>query len=110
MNPSAQSTLTNLAVFGSPGMGVGSAVDLGASVPVWAGRGSEDWISHVPHAQYGLFGERVGFGPDPASVEFGARRLPTGDSRHGDYLRPGSLSLRSIALIGLDRGRLVSHG
>ncbi|MET7380991.1 alpha/beta hydrolase [Streptomyces sp. NPDC005526] len=110
MNRSAQATLTGLAVFGSPGMGVDSAVELGASVPVWAGRGSRDWIAHVPHAQYGLFGERVGFGPDPSSAEFGARRLPTGDSRHGDYLRPGSLSLRNIALIGLDRGRQVSHG
>ncbi|MCQ9130115.1 alpha/beta hydrolase [Streptomyces hilarionis] len=106
----AQSTLTGLAVFGSPGMGVGSAAELGASVPVWAGRGSGDWISHVPHAQYGLFGERVGFGPDPASAGFGARLLPTGDSRHGDYLRPGSLSLRGLALIGLDRGRQVSRG
>ncbi len=110
MDRSAQSTLSGVAVFGSPGMGVDSAGELGARVPVWAGRGSGDWISRVPHAQYGVFGERVGFGPDPASAEFGARRLPTGDSRHGDYLRPGSLSLRSIALIGLDRGRQVSHG
>ncbi|MEW2615771.1 alpha/beta hydrolase [Streptomyces sp. NPDC047880] len=110
MNRSAPSTLTGLAVFGSPGMGVESAVELGAGIPVWAGRGSRDWISHVPHAQYGLFGETVGFGPDPASVEFGARRLPVGESRHGDYLRPGSLSLRSIALIGLGRGRQVSRG
>ncbi|MFG2572636.1 alpha/beta hydrolase [Streptomyces sp. NPDC048481] len=110
MGGSARSALTGVAVFGSPGMGVGSAAELGAGVPVWAGRGTRDWISHVPHAQYGLFGERVGFGPDPASVEFGARRLPVGDSRHGDYLRPGSLSLRSVALIGLGRGRQVTHG
>ncbi|MFE9252374.1 alpha/beta hydrolase [Streptomyces sp. NPDC007088] len=110
MDRSAQSTLTGLAVFGSPGMGVDSAADLGASFPVWVGQGSRDWISNVPHAQYGFLGERVGFGPDPASVGFGARPLPAGDSRHGDYLRPGGLALRNIALIGLDRGRQVSHG
>ncbi|MEU3088092.1 alpha/beta hydrolase [Streptomyces massasporeus] len=110
MDRSAQSALSGLAVFGSPGMGVDSADELGAGVPVWAGRGSRDWISHVPHARYGLFGETVGFGPDPASAEFGARQLPVGESRHGDYLRPGSLSLRSIALIGVGRGRQVSHG
>ncbi len=110
MNPSEQSVLTGLAVFGSPGMGVDSAAELGASVPVWAGRGSRDWVSYVPHAQYRLLGEGVGFGSDPVSAEFGARRLPTGDSRHGDYLRPGSLSLRSIALIALDRGPQVSRG
>ncbi|MFI5800331.1 alpha/beta hydrolase [Streptomyces sp. NPDC051677] len=105
-----QSGLTGIAVFGSPGMDAGSASELGIRVPFWAGRGSRDWISHVPHVQLPLLSGSVGFGADPAAADFGARSLPTGDSPHGDYLRPGSLSLRNIALISLGRSAQVSHG
>ncbi|MFK0048611.1 alpha/beta hydrolase [Streptomyces sp. NPDC090741] len=104
-----QSELTGVAVFGSPGMGAESASELGIRVPFWAGRGSRDWIANVPHTQVSLFSESVGFGADPASTDFGARTLPTGDSRHGDYLSPGGLSLRNIALISLGRGSEVAR-
>ncbi|MFD7029431.1 alpha/beta hydrolase [Streptomyces sp. NPDC059917] len=104
------SALTGVAVFGSPGLGVDSLSALRIPVPFWAGRGSRDWISNVPHVQFTLGGESVGFGADPASPAFGARTLPTGDSPHGGYLRPGGAALRNIALIGLGRGAQVSRG
>ncbi|MGW6980369.1 alpha/beta hydrolase [Streptomyces sp. NPDC054932] len=108
--PQVQSGLTGVVVFGSPGMGAESASELGIRVPFWAGRGSRDWIANVPHTRVFLPSGSVGFGADPVSAEFGARTLPTGDSRHGDYLQPGGLSLRNIALISLDRASAVSRG
>ncbi|MFI2238026.1 alpha/beta hydrolase [Streptomyces chrestomyceticus] len=105
-----QSALSAVVVFGSPGLGVESASELGLRVPFWAGRGSGDWIANVPHVQLSLPSGSLGFAADPAAAGFGARKLPTGDSQHGDYLRPGSLSLRNIALISLGRGAQVSHG
>ncbi|MGW5343072.1 alpha/beta hydrolase [Streptomyces sp. HUAS TT3] len=106
----AQSGLTGVVVFGSPGTGARSASELGIRVPLWAGRGSRDWIANVPHTQLPLPSGNVGFGADPTSADFGARTLPTGDSRHGDYLQPGSLALRNIALISLGRDAAVARG
>lgn len=106
----AQPGLSDVVVLGSPGLGVASAADLGTNVPLWAGRGSRDWISNVPHVQIPVFSGTVGFGTDPTSADFGARTLPAGDSAHGDYLRPGGLSLRNLALISLGRTAQVSRG
>ncbi|MGW2182488.1 alpha/beta hydrolase [Streptomyces sp. NPDC001732] len=106
-----QPGLSGVAVFGSPGTGAESASELHAEkVPFWAGRGSRDWIAKVPHTSIGLFGGKVGFGADPVSADFGARVLPTGEAQHSDYLRPGGLSLRNIALVGLGRGSEVTGG
>lgn len=92
--------VTDVAAFGSPGMTAPTAAALGTTARVWAGRGATDWIQMVPHVQ--LLG--VGFGTDPVSPGFGARVFPAGPGGHSDYLRPGSASLRNLALIALARG------
>jgi len=89
--------VTDIAVYGSPGMDVGSARQLDTSARVWAGRANGDWIRYVPHIQ--LLG--LGFGPDPTATAFGARPFSCGGTGHSGYLRPGSMSLRNLAYIAL---------
>ncbi|GHA01873.1 hypothetical protein GCM10010329_24550 [Streptomyces spiroverticillatus] len=89
----------NLVLFGSPGIGTDAErVDaLGTRATVWAGRGSADWIGGVPHTALDLGVTTVGFGADPVSPAFGARRFDAGDSDHSGYLLPGSASLAHLA-------------
>jgi Alpha/beta hydrolase len=89
--------VTDIAVFGSPGMDASSVASLHTRARVWAGRESGDSIRFVPHIQ--LFG--LGFGADPMSNGFGARVFATGDSGHSGYLDPGSVSLRNLTYIAL---------
>ena len=89
--------VTDIAVFGSPGMDASSVASLHTRARVWAGRESGDSIQYVPHIQ--LLG--LGFGADPMSPGFGARIFATGDSGHSGYLDPGSVSLRNLASIAL---------
>jgi hypothetical protein len=91
--------VTDLAVFGSPGMAVSSAAVLRGGARLWAGRASGDWIRFVPNVH--ILG--AGFGADPAAPSFGARRFAAGTGGHGDYLKPGGVSLRNLALIALGR-------
>ena len=97
--------VTDIAVFGSPGMDASSVASLHTQARVWAGRESGDWIGSVPHIR--LFG--LGFGTDPMSPGFGARIFATGDSGHSDYLRPGSASLRNLAYIALGEATAVTR-
>jgi hypothetical protein len=46
---------------------------------------------------------KLGFDADPVSRSFGARSFEAGDGGHSDYLRPGTKSLRNLALIALGR-------
>ena len=96
--------VTDIAVFGSPGMDVSSAAALGTTARVWAGRDSGDSIRFVPHIQ--LLG--LGFGADPMSPGFGARVFATGDSGHSGYLDPGSVSLRNLTYIALGDAAAVT--
>ena len=89
--------VTDIAVFGSPGMDVSSVASLHTTARVWAGRESGDTIKYVPHIR--LFG--LGFGADPMSPGFGARIFATGDGGHSGYLDPGSASLRNLTDIAL---------
>ena len=89
--------VTDIAVFGSPGMDASSVTALHTGARVWAGREADDPIQYVPHIQ--LFG--LGFGADPMSAGFGARIFATGDSGHSGYLDPGSVSLRNLTYIAL---------
>ena len=89
--------VTDIAVFGSPGMDASSVASLDTKARVWAGRESGDSIKYVPHIR--LFG--LGFGADPMSPGFGARVFATGDSGHSGYLDPGSVSLRNLTYIAL---------
>jgi Alpha/beta hydrolase len=89
--------VTDIAVFGSPGMDASSVASLDTSARVWAGRESSDAVKYVPHIR--LFG--LGFGADPMSPGFGARIFATGDGGHSGYLSPGSVSLRNLTWIAL---------
>ena len=89
--------VTDIAVFGSPGMDASSVASLHTGARVWAGREADDAIQYVPHIQ--LFG--LGFGADPMSPGFGARIFATGDGGHSGYLDPGSVSLRNLTYIAL---------
>jgi Alpha/beta hydrolase len=89
--------VTDIAVFGSPGIDVASVRQLHTSARVWAGRGGGDWIRYVPHVQ--LLG--LGFGPDPTAPAFGARPFGCGTGGHSGYFRPGGIALRNLAYIAL---------
>jgi hypothetical protein len=89
--------VTDIAVFGSPGMDANSVTDLHTSARVWAGRESGDSIKYVPYVH--LLG--LGFGADPMSPGFGARIFATGTGGHSGYLDPGSASLRNLTYIAL---------
>ena len=97
--------VTDIAVFGSPGMDASSVASLDTDARVWAGRESGDPITYVPHIQ--LFG--LGFGADPMSPGFGARIFATGDGGHSDYLSPGSVSLRNLTYIALGNAAAVTR-
>jgi hypothetical protein len=89
--------VTDIAVFGSPGMDASSVASLHTRARVWAGREAGDSIKDVPHIH--LFG--LGFGADPMSPGFGARIFATGDGGHSGYLAPGSASLQNLTYIAL---------
>jgi hypothetical protein len=97
--------VTDIAVFGSPGMDASSVASLHTQARVWAGRESGDSIKYVPHIR--LFG--LGFGADPMSSGFGARIFATGDSGHSGYLDPGSVSLRNLTSIALGNPAAVTR-
>ncbi len=97
--------VTDIAVYGSPGMDAATAASLHTPTRVWAGREAGDWIRDVPHVR--LLG--VGFGTDPTSPAFGARRFGCGDSGHSSYLQPGSVSLRNLAYIALGEPQKVTQ-
>jgi len=97
--------VTDIAVFGSPGMDASSVASLEVSARVWAGRESGDAVQYVPHIQ--LFG--LGFGADPMSPGFGARIFATGTGGHSGYLDPGSVSLRNLTYIALGDAAAVTR-
>jgi len=92
-------------VYGSPGMDVSSVRSLDTTARVWAGRESGDWIRNVPHIR--LLG--LGFGTDPMSPSFGARRFSCGGSGHSGYLSPGGAALRNLAYIALGQAGQVTR-
>ncbi|WP_395572807.1 alpha/beta hydrolase [Streptomyces sp. BK79] len=93
--------VADIVLVGSPGTGADSVAGLRTDVRVWAARGADDWVAHVPHLSAGLFGTTVGFGTDPVAPDFGARVFTAGDGGHSDYFDPGSVSLTNLARIVL---------
>lgn len=89
--------VSDIALFGSPGTGAGSAADLPTRARVWAGRGAADWIAYVPHVRVA----GIGFGTDPVDPAFAALPFAAGPGGHSDYLKPGTESLDSLAGIVL---------
>lgn len=97
--------VTDIALFGSPGVTAHRASDLGTPARVWAGRATGDWMRYVP--KVGFAG--IGFGADPVSPGFGARRFDAGTGPHSAYLKPGTVALRNLALIALGRDAEVTR-
>jgi pimeloyl-ACP methyl ester carboxylesterase len=94
----------DVAVVGSPGMGVDRAVDLHTRARIWAGRADDDWIRDVPDVQ--LLG--VGHGTAPTDPDFGAHVFGTaGVHAHDQYFAPGTESLDNLAAILLGRDGAV---
>jgi hypothetical protein len=93
----------DLVLLGSPGTGADTAAGLHTRARVWAARGADDWVAHVPHVSADLFGTTVGFGTDPVSPSFGADVFAAGAGGHSDYFAPGSASLANVARIVLGR-------
>lgn len=89
--------IADVAVFGSPGLGSERRPGF------WAGRGASDWIAKVPHVRLGP----LGFGDDP--MTYATRTFDAGPGGHSDYFRPGTASLRNLALIALGRTAEVTH-
>ncbi|MFE9818493.1 alpha/beta hydrolase [Streptomyces sp. NBC_00236] len=86
----------DLVVLGSPGMRADDVGDLHTEARVWAAKDPDDWIDNVPHVEFA----GLGHGADPASPEFGARRVPAGDAHgHTGYFAPGTESLQAFAAI-----------
>ncbi|WP_130436968.1 alpha/beta hydrolase [Streptomyces sp. BK239] len=89
--------VSDIAVAGSPGMRVESAVQLRTSARVWAMRDADDWVQDVPYLELG----GLGHGADPVSSGFGARVLSAREAEgHAGYFEPGTDSLRNFAGIG----------
>ncbi|MFK0069396.1 alpha/beta hydrolase [Streptomyces sp. NPDC091046] len=101
--------VADIALVGSPGTGADTAAGLHTDARIWAGRGADDWVEHVPHVSAGLFGTTVGFGTDPVSPDFGARVFDAGGGGHSDYFDPGSRSLTNLARIALGETTEVTH-
>ena len=97
--------VTDIAVFGSPGMDASSVRALHTTARVWAGRGAGDWIGYVPHIR--LLG--LGFGQDPTAPAFGARLFGCGPGGHSGYFRPGGIALRNLAYIALGEPSRVTR-
>ncbi|GGV05705.1 hypothetical protein GCM10010260_48740 [Streptomyces filipinensis] len=91
----------DIALVGSPGTGADSAAALHTRARIWAARGSDDWVGHVPHVRAPLIGTTLGFGADPVSRAFGARVFDAADAQHSGYFTPGSASLANLARITL---------
>jgi Alpha/beta hydrolase len=93
--------VTDMVVFGSPGMDVQNAAALGDGVRVWAAaRNPGDWIGNVPYLEIG----GLGHGADPTSPDFGSHVIAsTGANGHNGYLADGTTSLRNFADIALGR-------
>lgn len=88
--------IADLVVLGSPGMRADHVSGLRTGARVWAAKDPGDWIGKVPHIEFA----GLGHGADPASPDFGARRVPADDAEgHTGYFAPGTESLRAFAAI-----------
>jgi hypothetical protein len=94
----AKGQVSDITVFGSPGMHVKRASQLHTGANVWAARDSDDWIEDVPHLEFA----GLGHGTDPVSGKFGARVVSAeGAAGHPGYFAPGTESLANFTEIAL---------
>jgi hypothetical protein len=105
-------TVDALAMIGSPGAPATSVDDLNVRGDVFVGEAVWD---PIPNSAF--------FGSDPGSAEFGARvmsvagtvdvitnRVLAASTGHNEYFSPGTESMRNLALIGINKGELVTDG
>ncbi|BCJ35356.1 hypothetical protein Athai_28590 [Actinocatenispora thailandica] len=86
----------DVAVFGSPGVGVDTAAELFATARIWAACAPGDWTRFVPGVRRWGFGH----GRRPTDPAFGARPFCTaGVTDHDHYLAAGTGSLAALAAI-----------
>ncbi|MEU6170409.1 alpha/beta hydrolase [Streptantibioticus parmotrematis] len=100
-----QRKVTDIAVYGSPGMRAQNVAGLHTDARVWAARDATDWIQDVPYVEVG----GLGHGPDPVSPSFGARVISAaGAQQHTGYFASGTESLKNFTRIALGRyGQVV---
>lgn len=92
--------ISDITVFGSPGMRVKHASGLHTTANIWAARDNNDWISDVPHLEFA----GLGHGADPVNDSFGARVISAaGANGHPGYFAPGTTSLANFTQIALGR-------
>lgn len=105
-------TVDAFAMIGSPGAPAQTVDELNVRGDVFVGEAAWD---PIPNSSF--------FGSDPGSAEFGARvmsvagtvdvitnRVLAGSIGHNEYWSPGTESMRNLALIGIDKGELVTDG
>jgi hypothetical protein len=96
--PGLPGGVSDITVFGSPGMRARHASDLDTTANIWAARDGNDWISDIPHLEFA----GLGHGADPVSDSFGARVVSAaGADGHPGYFAPGTTSLANFAEIAL---------
>ncbi|WIM97349.1 alpha/beta hydrolase [Actinoplanes oblitus] len=92
--------VTDIAVLGSPGMGVADRAALGGTARIWAGSAPDDWTRKLPGIR--VFG--LGHGRLPIDPAFGALPLPADDvTGHDGYFATGTSTLRAIAQLATSR-------
>jgi len=105
-------TVDALAMIGSPGSPAQSIHDLNVRGDVFVGEAAWD---PIPNSSF--------FGSDPGATGYGARamsvagtvdvitnRVLASSTGHNEYFSPGTESMRNLALIGIDKGELVTDG
>lgn len=105
-------TVDTLAMIGSPGAPASTVAELNVRGDVFVGEAAWD---PIPNSSF--------FGSDPGNPEFGARmmsvagtvdvitnRVLASSTGHNEYWSPGTESMRNLALIGIDKGELVTDG
>lgn len=97
--------VTDITVYGSPGVRAKSASDLSPTARVWAALAADDPIRWLPAVRLGDYGH----GPSPVDPSFGARVVAaTGARGHSGYFDQHSESLRNFVRIALGRRDQVS--
>lgn len=101
-----------LAMIGSPGSPAQSIHELNVRGDVFVGEAVWD---PIPNSSF--------FGSDPGSTAYGAKvmsvagavdvithRVLASSTGHNEYFSPGTESMRNLALIGINKGELVTDG
>jgi hypothetical protein len=101
--------VSDIVVYGSPGMGTDSSSALETDARIWAARNTGDWIRLIPNVSLSVFETTIGFGADPIEPSFGASSLRAGEGGHGDYLVQDGSLLEDLALVASGRSQGIAR-